>query len=535
MSTSAIEHVIVVMLENRSYDNVLGGLYMSANAPPYNQAPAGQANLNGLTGTEWNVNPSASGEYYTVANQVKPTQSGGKGPSYPPTTIPLTDPGETFADMAWQILGAEQGFTQPYESWVPDPSPQPPPPAPTTPPTTTYQMSGFTKNYQNLASPPPDTNFLDVMNYFSPAQVPVTAWLAYHFAVCDQWYGSAPTQTFCNRAFSHCAAPSVAEDSSGNYSLIDDAQYGSATLVDLPSIFSQLDNAYPESIDGSPPNWKVYFHDYSITMLTVPYVMQAALSSGNVNVATYDKSDWGDATPQPITALDPQDNPFQPTQTPLGAVPPTFLNDVRNEKLPMYSVIEPRYSNTIAANSCPPNSNHPGGAGYLGSTADGDPPIDVADGEAFLQNVYNVLSQSKYWSNTLLIITYDEHGGLYDHVPPPPAHPPGSTLSEPHIPIPLVAHDFAPADGFKFNVLGCRVPTIVVSPYIKAGTQISPPKSTPFDHTSIIKTVQDCFLVKRKGTKHPTVFSLTKRDENAPSLHPFLDFSINNSPGTYPG
>jgi phospholipase C len=472
----AIEHIIVVMLENRSYDNVLGWLYHSGNQPPYNNAPWGQANLNGLTGNE--SNPGVPP--VRVMNQTE-------------TTVPIYDPGELFSDMAQQILGAQTRPTSnPYDtdSWPPD---------------SQSLMQGFTLNYAEKA---PQTNVPDVMNYFTPAQVPVTAWLANNFAVCDQWFASVPTQTFTNRAFAHCAAPAVHNES---FSLVDDSQYVTDSIIELPSVFSQLDAACAESASGSLPKWKVYFHDYSISTIVLPYVYAKATSTPNVNVATYDNSDWGTEAPKPCPL-----HPF----TSLGNFSnvTTFMDDLNNNQLPMYSFIEPRYSRNYAAYPGLPNSNHPGKGNFL-DFGMGDLPIDVADGEAFLLQLYNALCSSSSWASSLLIITYDEHGGLYDHVVPPSAVPPGPN-------IPPASNDLDPAaDGFNFDVYGCRVPAVIVSPFIAGGTTITPPGAIPFDHASIIKTVWNCFNISG---------SLTRRDAAAPSLYPFLSATADNNPGPCP-
>jgi len=122
----------------------------------------------------------------------------------------------------------------------------------------------------------------------------------------------------------------------------------------------------------------------------------------------------------------------------------------------------------------------------------------------------------------LFIITYDEHGGTFDHVPPPPATPPGPPYG----------------DGFTFNRFGARVPAVIVSPLIPPGSVIRPPppadqddvegqvtspEGTPFDHTSIIKTVQELFDLGPP---------LTARVAAAPSLLPALasDAPLNMGP-----
>lgn len=492
-SSPNITNIIVVMLENRSYDNVLGWLYNSSNAPPYNQPPPGQVNLNGLTGKESNPNPAPPPAAIEVSNATA-------------TNVPIYDPGELFCDMAQQIFGLPSiPTTDPYTASPPG----------------TETMQGFTTNYAALTDKDgnkivPPANYGDCMTYFTPAQVPVTAFLANNFAVCDQWFGSVPCQTFTNRNFVHCAGPAVCPKPplGAPYSLVNDAQYllmnAESGLQETPSIFSQLDAAFPAS-DGVP-NWKLYFFDYSIAMEVVPYVYQKATSSTNVNVATYDTSDWLNEVPLSLNGK-------------LGAVPPTFMDDLSGSNLPKLSFIEPRYSNDWAAFPNRPNSNHPGPSATLPEKS--DPPTDVADGEAFLNQLYNALRNSKYWNSCLLIITYDEHGGMYDHVPPPTAVNPGPTFP------PANDELDGSAEGFPFKVFGCRVPAIIVSPFIPPGSTVRPPSgSAPFDHTSIIKTVWDCFNL---SSLLSPASSLTERDAAAPSLMPFLSATANNDTGLYGG
>jgi phospholipase C len=106
-------------------------------------------------------------------------------------------------------------------------------------------------------------------------------------------------------------------------------------------------------------------------------------------------------------------------------------------------------------------------------TADDDhPPADLAHGQAFLSRMCNLLWDRRRFGEILLVITYDEHGGFYDHVPPP-----GTPKGEPGTYAPLIA------GGPTY--LGVRVPTFVVSPHINKGTV----DRTIFDHTSILKTI----------------------------------------------
>ena len=159
-----------------------------------------------------------------------------------------------------------------------------------------------------------------------------------------------------------------------------------------------------------------------------------------------------------------------------------FKADCQSGQLPSYSFIEPQYYPDLAH---PENDQHP--------------PSVVTLGEQLIADVYNCIRSSKLWAKTLLIITYDEHGGCYDHVPPPAA-------TEPE----------APREGqvFKFDRYGVRVPAVIISPYVEPGTKLRPPGRIPYDHTSIIATLRKRF---------PALGGpLTQRDAAAPDLERVL-------------
>jgi len=372
------------MLENRSFDHMLGFLY------PNKTGPNGQP-FEGLLGTESNNDASGNAVQVFQINTATPD-------AY---FMPGADPGEGYANTNSQLFGTGK-----------EPTPA------------VATNSGFVTNY--AASITYDTNVhrtpvagtvaSNIMGIFPPSALPVLSGLAAGFAVCDQWYSSVPTETFPNRAFA-CAGTSQGHmnDSTSSYTV--QSIFGLMTAHNL--------------------TWKIY--GYNEEPLT--------------------RANYPDTTSAPDTCF----GKFA-----------DFQSDAAGGTLPQYSFLEPSWGSTG-------NSQHPN--------------YDVALGEAFIQQVYQALHSGPGWDQTLLIITYDEHGGCYDHVPPPSgAVPPDSSAGE---------------FGFDFTRFGVRVPAVLVSPLIPAGTIYRvPPGSTPIDHTSVLKTIE-----LRWGLP-----ALTARDAAAPDL-----------------
>jgi phospholipase C len=446
-----ITNVVVLMLENRSFDNVLGTLY-----PP-------SASFEGLPVNS--SNEDSQGNVYTVANNDSPL-------------IPPIDPGEAYMDMNLQIFGNTDG-------------------------TGAADMSGFVLDYLAAAGefpaipttpalcyaalprtvpksdPPQYANGQDIMNYFTATQMPVTWQLAQAFGVSDSWFGSCPTQTFPNRLFLNCGT-------AGGY--VDDYEYIKYSIENfaipaLPSVFELLDGGN----GPNPANWKVYYHDFSNAQLLIHYVFHAATGKDGGNVCNFDTNVVNN----------------------VPVITPTFMDDLNNGTLPKYAFIEPRYTN-FPANDPPlfANCNHP--------------PNDVTCGEILLAEVYNAIRASSYWQNgqIMLVVTYDEHGGTYDHVlPPANATPPGGTT----LPTPPDYPYVYPFPGTRF---GPRVPALLISPYVPANTVFRPTGFSPnqlnnvppYDHTSVIATLRDFFGIG----------PLTARDAAAPSLAPALSLPIND-------
>ncbi|CAI9106268.1 OLC1v1005389C1 [Oldenlandia corymbosa var. corymbosa] len=169
----------------------------------------------------------------------------------------------------------------------------------------------------------------------------------------------------------------------------------------------------------------------------------------------------------------------------------SFKNDAKNGKLPNYVVVEQRY---VDSKIEPANDDHPS--------------HDVYEGQLFVKEVYEILRSSPQWNETLFVITYDEHGGFFDHVPTPVSGVPS--------PDGIVGPD---PFFFRFDRLGVRVPTIAVSPWIQKGTVVHGPKGSPYptseyEHSSIPATVRKIFNLPSP--------SLTKREQWAGTFESIL-------------
>jgi phospholipase C len=374
-----IKHLVVVMMEGRSFDHMLGGLKERNH------------NIEGLTGNE--TNPDAAGTPVKV--QPRARYQGLLNP----------DPGHTFQDAQLQMFNGAQSNSG-------DPN-----------------MQGFVKNYSEHGASLIRSH--SAMYYFPPEKLPVLATLARRYAVCDHWFSSVPGPTFPNRAF-------VQTGTSGG------------TLDN--SIFSGAGNkTIYELLAENGIQSKIYFYDQPSGSLS--FLLAARHPDF---FASFDQ----------------------------------FLKDAEAETLPAYSFIEPNYT------------DHVGQDGLLIPANDDHPDHDVARGETFIQTVYSAIrSKPSLWESTVLVIVYSQHGGLYDHVPPPlTVNPDGK-----------VAH--GKGTEFDFTRLGVRVPAVIISPYIEAGSV----DRMVYDHTSIIATARKLFLGPGWKKKY-----LTKRDQQANTFEQLL-------------
>jgi phospholipase C len=360
-----LKHIVVLMMENRSFDHMLGSL-KAVN-------PA----IDGLAGNE--TNPDSTGVPVSVAPNA----------AYQSQLDP--DPDHHFPAVDLQIFG---GITT-----AQDPNRQ-------------ANMQGFVKSYFNQQFNIAHSHL--IMNYFPQQMLPVLTGLAKEFAVFNRWFSSIPGPTLCNRAFAHYGT------SFGQVSM--DVFYWNKQYL---SVYERLVAAGHTA--------KLYYYDEASSSLEVVNLLQN----------------------QPALFGSFQD----------------FIRDCNRNLLPDYCFIEPNYTDHDA----------PDGSGEL-IASDQHPDHDVRAGEQYIASVYNAIRQNpNLWPNTALLIVYDEHGGTFDHVPPPACLPDG-----------FVAQPSATGtpDPFHFDRLGVRVPAILVSPWVARGSVID----DVYEHASIPATITEHFL-----------------------------------------
>jgi phospholipase C len=350
-----IEHIVVLMMENRSFDHMLGFLTRDEGRTDLEGPPPGAAN--NAAGKSWPVHPATNTKL-----------------------VKLQDPRHGHVDVEAQIAGGA--------------------------------MSGFAENYWSTRKKPPfpgDTPGV-VMAYHTAAQLPVYDFLAQQFTICDHWFCSVPGETMPNRCYA------VAGTSGGRLEAIDPPRpYNLASFC--------------RALDKAKVSWRWYSHDY-VPMI---WIIDPGVTADEPIPAYFDRKD------------------------PLGHR--SFLERAAAGDLPAVSWIDPNF---IDLSFGPAGSN------------DDHPPSDLHAGQKLVLDLVDAVMQGPAWAKTMVILTYDEHGGFYDHVPPPAA-----------------ADDF-PA----LRQLGPRVPAFVISPWVgKASVS-----KTVYDHTSIIKTILARFCRKADGT-----------------------------------
>jgi phospholipase C len=283
--------------------------------------------------------------------------------------------------------------------------------------------SGFVASFAKGLSQPRPADLSTVMLAADlPREAPALYTLATEYALCDEWYSSMPGATWPNRFFVHGASSAgIARGPT----LAQKAKWTAGLGgFEYPngSIFGRL----------GPGNYRLYHNRVGHFSGRLPQV--AALKG----VRRSDVRRLSD-----------------------------LQDDLASGRTAPYTFIEPAYGNVVDGDYLDGSSQHP---------LDG-----LAEGDRLIARVYGMIRNSPVWERSLLIITYDEHGGFYDcgvparAAPPPNDHPNADADDNPY--------------GFDFSVYGVRVPTVLVSPWIRKGTV----DHTLYDHATILATLERRF------------------------------------------
>jgi phospholipase C len=411
-----IDHIVILMMENHSYDNYLGML-----------PDRGEGFELGADGTPIATNPAGDGSAVV-------------GLRHLPTTVQVKGtPTQSWAasHLQWND-GACDGFVTSVKQTEPDLDP----------------TAG--------------------MGYWTEDDLPFYYGLAKTFPLATRWFSSCLGPTFPNRRFM------IAGTANG---LIDDLPFG---MIDYPSkgtIFDLLSAhniswANYHMISPARFGWQRLAHIRGLRVLRllggvvaafVPAAVPALLAKLQVTADLY-----------PLGLLRTI-NHLRPVSR--------FWQDASTGKLPAVSIVDPDF-------------------GYCSE----ENPQDVQLGEGFAAEVINAVMTGPAWRNTLLIWLYDEHGGYFDHVCPPPADPPddvpGIGSFDRYRILRLLRHTAlgkrvatADAGPKTYDRLGFRVPAVIVSPYSRPAFVTE----QTYDHTSVLR------LIQRKWNLPP----LTRRDAAA--------------------
>jgi len=275
-------------------------------------------------------------------------------------------------------------------------------------------MDGFVTQY-NLSQQ--TTGLTQVMEYLKREHVPVTYALADAYTTCDKWHASVMGPTLPNRAYWHTATSFGQKDNS--------AVLNKFANVPVPTIYNRLQD---KGVD-----WTYYYGSIAVAAALGnpgPYQLDLGPNDGKTGrirkFAAY-PDDAGDPNGQ-------------------------FFKDCAAGKLAPVTYIDPFFGNGG-------NDDHP--------------PTHPIMAQSLIAAVYTALAKSPLWKHCMLVITYDEHGGFFDHVPPPMTT--DDTLEKFQV------------DGFQ--QMGFRVPAMVIGPYVKTGYV----SHTLYDHTSALKELQVAF------------------------------------------
>jgi phospholipase C len=421
-----IKHIVVLMMENHSYDNYLGML-------------AGR-------GDGFPLGPDGEPE---VSN------TGLQGESVPAHHLPSTVTLPEAPSQSWHAthLQWDEG-----------------------------KLDGFVRATQQLL---PDKDATRAMGYWTEDDLPFYYGLARTFPLADRWFSSCLGPTFPNRRFL------ISGTANG---LIDDLPLNMADYPEHGTIFDLLSkhgiswvNYHP--VAGGKTGLRAALR-HRRRMLQRRLRSLRALNPSSLAQLGKDMQFTADIYPLGIARYMVHARGTE-----------RFFTDADQGTLPAFSIVDPDFKAYSEEN-----------------------PHDIKQGESFASEVIKRVMHGKGWANTLLIWLYDEHGGYYDHVPPPPAVEPDDVLCRSvlshgtwqHAVLRVLAPGYVKkaqeldAGPKRYDRYGFRVPAVMVSPYARRDYV----SSQVFDHTSVLK------LVEQKWNLPP----LTARDAAAVSPLDALDF-----------
>lgn len=315
-------------------------------------------------------------------------------------------------------------------------------------------MDGFAWN-QNSAA---------VLSSFSPEQLPILNGLAKNFGLSDDWFSSLPGGTDVNRGFSVSGS---AYDRLGTWE-------GGTPYKDWPNQ-EHRQSIWKALWNHGNQDWKIY---YNFLWGEAVFTYQLYLKG---QIPEVDAA-WAKAV---LEETESNGLPNSQWISPMKQ----FYDDIKSDNLPRFSYIEPAW----VGDDC--TSYHPG------SSASG--LASVVPAERALNDIYEALSSDpKIWSKTLLVVTFDKSGGLFDHVPPQYANKPWP-------------NDIT--NGFEFDLMGPRVPAIFASPWIKPNTVMRADNGQGFESTSFAATLLDWYGISRE------TWGMGDRIASAPTIEGILN------------
>jgi phospholipase C len=406
MQLNDLKHLVVVMFENRSFDHMLGSLDLDPHGPWATLEGVRHAGKASLHPLTGHGGPGHVYDQSFYSYSGNPILTNDRRSRFFP------DPPHERPDVASQLNnGKMDGFVSAYQAAYPgvqillEGSPEGPP--------------------YIVPLPWPE----DILGYYTPTDLPLLHALASEGAVCDHWFCSVPTSTFPNRFYSLCGTSGGFANTWSGTSFVQ-KQYREIPITSVFEVLAQagLDHPWDWAIYSAP--LKGLLAEIFTDMLygIVPPVPGfTATFFGGAAEKQRIRRHWHDLN--------------------------DFETGFKSNVLPTLTWIEPRDVD-LADDSTAPNDDHP--------------PTPIENGQRLLWRILQSLKATEAWANTMLIVTYDEHGGFYDHVTPP-----------------LITAPCANDVALGFTHYGVRVPTVIVSPLIPAQTVIS----AELEHTSILRLI----------------------------------------------